>query len=260
MRVLRRIVIVGLVAAATVTGVLVGTAVINRAPAARAPMRVVLFGDSLSVQALPYFRAPLEATGKVTVAAHVYGGTAPCDWVDEARQVAATGRPDVVVLQFSGNALTPCMRGVVDDTAAYWARYRADTEALAALFVGAGADVYLVGGPVSYGQARSGDRSAEILAALYASLAAAQPGGVRYVGAGAAVEGPGGVFTWTLPCLASEPCTGPMVGGVPSNIVRSPDGAHFCPIAVTGSCPVYSSGAFRYASAMASPIERRYHL
>ena len=84
--------------------------------------------------------------------------------------------------------------------------------------------------------------------------------------AGAAVEGPGGTFAWTLPCMATEPCTGPVVGGVPSNTVRSPDGADFCPIPVVGppaqagSCPVYSSGAFRYASAMASPVERRYHL
>ena len=157
------------------------------------------------------------------------------------------------------------MRGVVPATAAYWAMYRADTEALAVVLLGAGADVYLVGSPVSYEQSRSGDHSTELLGRLYASLGAGHPGRVSYVDAGAAVEGPGATFTWTLPCMATEPCTGPLVGGVPSNTVRSPDGAHSCrsvvdPPPQAGSCPVYSSGAFRYASAMASPVERRYHV
>ena len=85
----------------------------------------------------------------------------------------------------------------------------------------------------------------------YAQIAAADPEHVTYVDAGAAVEGPGGTFARTLPCLIGEPCTGPVVGGVPSNVVRSPDGVHFCPVTVVRvSCPVYSSGAFRFADAM----------
>ena len=67
----------------------------------------------------------------------------------------------------------------------------------------------------------------------------------------AAVEGPGGVYTPTLPCFIGEPCTGPVVRGVLSNVVRSADGVHFCPVAeVDERCPVYSSGAFRFADAM----------
>jgi hypothetical protein len=44
------------------------------------------------------------------------------------------------------------------------------------------------------------------------------------------------------------------------NIVRAPDGAHFCPTApaavrgVTNKCQVYSSGAYRYGVALASFI------
>jgi len=41
---------------------------------------------------------------------------------------------------------------------------------------------------------------------------------------------------------------------VQTNVVRSPDGVHFCPEETgttwTGVCPVYSSGAFRFAEAM----------
>jgi hypothetical protein len=66
----------------------------------------------------------------------------------------------------------------------------------------------------------------------------------------------------TLPCLAVEPCIGPVIDGVPSNDVRAPDGAHFCPVesgdqnGVINGCPIYSSGAFRYANAMVEPLAR----
>jgi hypothetical protein len=48
--------------------------------------------------------------------------------------------------------------------------------------------------------------------------------------------------------------------------VRSPDGTHFCPTSsggangLVGRCAAYSSGAFRYASAMAAPIRADFHL
>ncbi len=64
-----------------------------------------------------------------------------------------------------------------------------------------------------------------------------------------------GSFTWTLPCLPDEPCTGPSG----TNVVRAPDGVHFCPNGVSTQvdyfteCSVYSSGAFRFATAMLSP-------
>jgi hypothetical protein len=58
----------------------------------------------------------------------------------------------------------------------------------------------------------------------------------------------------------SRTCTGPEVDGEPSNIVRSPDGTHFCPVKAAneegeiGGCPTYSSGAFRYAFAMVGAL------
>ncbi len=64
-----------------------------------------------------------------------------------------------------------------------------------------------------------------------------------------------GAFSWTLPCLPTEPCTGP----TGTDVVRAPDGVHFCP---TGEdtfrgyfavCNVYASGAFRFAAAMLGP-------
>ena len=70
-----------------------------------------------------------------------------------------------------------------------------------------------------------------------------------------------GRWTETLPCLPTEPCTGGRdASGTPVNVVRAPDGAHFCPGApaavrgVTAACPVWSSGAWRFGNAMAAPV------
>lgn len=85
---------------------------------------------------------------------------------------------------------------------------------------------------------------------------------MTYVDAGAAVLDHG---RWTdaLPCLPDEPCSG-IAGAVatdgPVNVVRAPDGNHFCPVAhdavdgVVATCPVWSSGAYRYGTAMAEPV------
>ncbi|HVM67739.1 MAG TPA: hypothetical protein VMU14_22890 [Acidimicrobiales bacterium] len=71
----------------------------------------------------------------------------------------------------------------------------------------------------------------------------------------------GGRWTETLPCLPGEPCTGGRdANGTPVNVVRAPDGAHFCPGApaavrgVTAGCPVWSSGSWRFGNAMAAPV------
>jgi hypothetical protein len=92
----------------------------------------------------------------------------------------------------------------------------------------------------------------------YAQVAASYPVYVSYVDAGAAVEGPGHTYTRTLPCSKGQPCTGPIVDHVRTNIVRAPDGVHFCPVStgspLPGGCPVYSSGAYRFARAMVEAL------
>ena len=114
------------------------------------------------------------------------------------------------------------------------------------------AEVYLVGLP--YDESPGLNVNVAALNQLYASLAAADTG-VDYVDAGQAVMAYG-TFTWTLPCLPGEPCTGPSG----TDVVRAPDGVHFCPTATVtvvdyfAECSVYSSGAFRFAAAMLSPV------
>jgi len=220
------------------------------------PPRVALFGDSLAWEAQPYYTDLVHATGETALTYDSHGGTAICDWLQRMREVEAQHHPVAVQLLFSGNALTPCMSGAAPPSQAYYDKYRADTEAAIAIFVPGGAHVFLVGAPINRHSEPGWDR----LNQQYASIAAADPAHVTYVDAGPAVEGPGHTYVQTLPCLAVEPCTGPVVDTVPSNTVRSPDGAHFCPVqsgdaaGVIGGCPVYSSGAYRYADAMVGAL------
>jgi len=215
------------------------------------PARVAVYGDSLSQQAQPYFKRLMAAedTSNTTYYSS-HGGTALCDWLGRMRTMAKTTHFEAVMLEFSGNALTRCMAKVRYYTPAYYAKYRADTMAAIGIWVPTGAHVFLVGAPVTRKQQESVP-DWDALNRQYAQIAAADPLHVTFVDAGLAVEGPGGTYTRTLPCYIGEPCTGPVVDGVRSNIVRSADGVHFCPVAeVRESCRAYAAGAFRFAAAM----------
>lgn len=223
------------------------------------PPKVALFGDSLAWEAEAYYTGMVKVTGATALAYNSHGGTAICDWLAKMQEVATKHQPTAAQLEFSGNALTQCMKGYVYGTEQYYEKYRADTEAAIAIFVAVGTHVYLVGAPINRGYEAS-NPTWDRLNHQYAAIAAADPAHVTYIDAGVVVEGPDHTFTETLPCLAVEPCAGPVVDGVPSNTVRAPDGTHFCPVlegddnGVIGRCPVYSSGAFRYAYAMFVPL------
>ncbi len=234
-------------------------------PAVTAPIAkplVILYGDSLAWEAEDSFVEAFAGLSGVEVLTRTYGGTAICDWLDEMHDDAARLAPGAVVLEFSGNNLTPCMqdvagRGLTGD--AYWARYRADTEAAIEIFGPTNTRVFLAGAPMSRVQATTGDFHGGLVNAMYAEIAD-QHDRTVYVDAGAAVLDHGR-WTPTLPCLPTEPCTGGtdlLDRGL--NEVRAPDGGHFCPAAeeakrgVVAACPVWSSGAYRYANAMAAPV------
>jgi hypothetical protein len=178
------------------------------------------------------------------------------------RRDAAGLRPEAVVVEFSGNALTPCMRapdGRELSGAAYFHKYAADAATVLHLFAPGHTRVFFAGAPISRSAARSHDPTTPILHAIYAALARSTSFG-RYIDAGASVL-LRGHWTETLPCLTTEPCTGGLdAEGKPVNVVRAPDGAHFCPGAqaavhgVTTDCAVWSSGAWRFGNAMAAPV------
>jgi hypothetical protein len=221
------------------------------------PPEVALFGDSLAWEAQTYFSALIRAK-RDTALTYTRSGTALCDWLSTMRSVETRFHPKAVELEFSGDALTPCMRAYQPPSSAYFEKYRADTLTAIAIFQRGGAHIFLIGAPIN--RSDTSVENWDRLNSQYDAIAAADPAHINFVYAGAAVAGPGHTFTPTLPCLPDEPCTSPVVGGVPSNTVRAPDGGHFCPVekdpelGIIGPCPVYSSGAYRYASAMVAGL------
>ena len=226
------------------------------APGRDRPARVVLYGDSLAYQAAPFFRALITAHGKADLQIKATPGTAICDLLADMSRTVRRFRPDDVVVEFSGNSLTPCMRdratgqGIVGD--ALVARYRSDAEKAIGALTRYDALMYLIGPPADRSSSLS--QTAADIKAVYQALPSSFDH-VRFVDAGQSVLDHGH-YTDALPCLPNEPCTGPVIHGVRANRVRAPDGVHFCPVAVSGRapCPVWSSGAFRFGAAMAAPI------
>ena len=206
--------------------------------------RVVLLGDSLAQEVSPFIRYLVP--GKPLVP-KFWGGTAPCDWVGV--DLTAT-RSSVVVITFTGNSLTPCMRDA-DGTQlrgdALIDRYRSDITTLVATSRRAGARVVLVGQPYR-AASFDADREVDGINEIYRSLAASNLY-VSFVDAGAAVEDGNGAFAERLPCLPFDPdCA---EDG--TTVVRG-DGVHFCPIVGENPCSVWSSGAFRFGAAIAAAV------
>jgi hypothetical protein len=223
---------------------------------------VVLYGDSLAWEARHAFTNALGGYPDVRVVVRTLGGTAICDWFDAMTADAATLAPGMVVIEFGGNSFTPCMHdegGRPLSGAAVVDRYARDVGRAIALFAPIGTQVVLAGAPVSFDEAGGVGPDGGGMNLLYRQTARESPA-VRYADAGASVLADGR-WTITLPCLPGEPCTGGVdATGTGLNVVRAPDGQHFCPASadavrgVTGDCPVWASGAFRYGTALAQPV------
>jgi len=206
---------------------------------------VVLVGDSLAEQAAPYLEPLLQPRALVP---QFLAGSAPCDWLGKDLGITANS---VVVISFTGNARSPCM---ADGRGGYLAgqaiidKYRTDITELIDESNAAGARTLLVGQPVR-APGVAGNDIVDGLNNLYGDLAS--HGLADFVDAGAAVENPDGTFAKTLPCLSDDAQCDPSG----SNVVRNNDGLHFCPGSPPpGPCPTYSSGAYRFAKAIAAAI------
>jgi hypothetical protein len=224
------------------------------------PARVVLYGDSLSAESRAAFQFAIQSTGRADVTTKTYGGTAICDWFPDMKSTIPKLHPDAVVLEFSGNSITPCMRDHVNGQLlsgkAWMAKYQQDLSTAIRLIKPSGARIYVVAAPVIRVP------HSDSLAPMYESIVKRTPGAV-FVDAGQAVLDHGH-YTDTLPCLPFEGAGQGCLGG--RIVVRAPDGAHFCPggaaafMGVTNPCKVWSSGAWRFGTAMAAPVIRDFSL
>ncbi|MBX6387931.1 MAG: hypothetical protein IRZ08_02830 [Frankia sp.] len=206
--------------------------------------RVLVWGDSLMVEAQDAFREAAAKEGAHAVELRIWSGTAPCNFLGEVPQVIEDFQPTVAVIAFSGN--TPdCVAGRDKLTA-----YREDVTAMARQLSAAGVRVVLVEAPTSRVDADAiDDAGLTPLGRLWYQIAA-EVDNTSVLRAGLAVTD-GGRFTESLPCQPDEPC-GPD-GRV---VVRSPDGVHFCPEREQPgqACEVYSAGARRYGEAIAHGV------
>jgi hypothetical protein len=215
--------------------------------------RIVLYGDSLGWEARSPFVMSLSSGGRADVTTKTYGGTAICDWFPDMTKNLRHLRPDAVVIEFSGNSITRCMQdraGKGLSGTAWSAKYHGDLQRAVNLIRATGARIYVVGTPTTR------TPRAASLAPVFKAVVSHTPT-AQYVDAGAAVLDQGR-YTDTLPCLPFEGAAQGCFGGRVA--VRAPDGGHFCPgaqaavLGVTESCGVWSSGAWRFGTAMAAPV------
>jgi hypothetical protein len=209
---------------------------------------VSLFGDSLSVQARAMLRSQGRAHGlKINVAA--YFGLAPCDLAKGVRHDVLSS-PGAIVLEFSGNNLTPCMKrnGTSLTGAAYYAAYHDDVDALVVAAVAHDIPVLIVGAPSFPDNENVPDR-VELNTVLRA-VADAHPG-ARFVATAPDVSPDG--FARTLPCLEEETAA---LGCEDGRItVRGGNGIHFDDPR-TVPCPnghrvcIYTAGGHRFVNAI----------
>ncbi|MEE9416196.1 MAG: hypothetical protein V3V01_13000 [Acidimicrobiales bacterium] len=248
----------------TVAITLVETEIREATPDTPAGFTVAYYGDSLAASAEEAVRTFLTQGGRLNFVPGTFPGSALCDWWPQIARDRAAHEMWAVVLFFTNNTFSPCMKNAdgseltAEETVV---KFRSDLELAIELFKSEGATIYLPTIPESRGELVLGIQPSADLNALFGELAGADEA-VFLVDAAKAVLSPEGRFTETLPCLANEPCTGGIdENGVAVNLVREPDGVHFCsggygegvPIEV-GTCPTWSSGAFRYAGALTSPI------
>ncbi|MFE0098813.1 SGNH/GDSL hydrolase family protein [Streptomyces sp. NPDC059009] len=240
---------------------------------------VLYLGDSLAMENQKVLGGLLKSRLDARYTSAPYSGTTLCDYLtgtgakslvpdgDKAATLVRKLHPDVVVLQFWGNAwgYTPCMDGITydKDKATYLARYAADAKKLSTQITEAGAGagrpkvMWVLQGP----DAMTPDRVRQVND-IYRGQAASS--GDVLADAGQAVSPASGRYTWTetLPCTAYERahptyCTKPSQNR--TQLHRGDDLLHFCLAPTTPKsrpCPARSPGVLRMAQAITGAVAK----
>ena len=209
------------------------------------PLRVEVWGDSFTSQADPYINFHIGLTRKAKPRVHAYGATALCDWFTDMRNETnpanrAGFHPQAVIVQFFGDAFTRCMHdqnGVAYSGQALVNKYSADSRYVIEIFARWHIPVYFISTPLSIFQSTV-YTGLSPLGQMFSQLPKRFPAGnlVRYIDGATPLE-LNGKFTYTLPCLLWETCSGRWADGTRTVVVREADGVHFCPELARGQCP-----------------------
>lgn len=222
-----------------------GTAAVAVAGCTPTGPRVVIFGDSLTIEAKGAGQASTVLAGYRVDWSGTKYMTAPCNGLAAAKKL--TYVPDVVVINYAGNRGSfqdNCMGG--ETGAALAARYRKDVQALIDRFRNGRTKVVVAGAPARQRELVDGNLVFDGLAAL-----ATDPhNAVAFFDAGRYLTPDRTQPTRAATCLASE--TGARCGTSQDprkNYIRDVDREHLCPLGgeIDGSCAVYSSGSYRLA-------------
>jgi hypothetical protein len=217
------------------------------------PTRVSLFGDSLSYQSRIGFETRMErrAPGDLSISARP--GAALCDDRSAIFEDLLRRRPEVLVLEYSGNSFTPCMDDasgapLVIGSAGWRDRYLDDLRAVMSVASVTDTKVLWATAPPVHHLAAPENYPRGL--ASVARKYAATHHRLRVVDTGDALESTGHSYTPTLPCRADERtfCVDGRIG------VRAADGLHFdCVGRVDGlgGCIGYTAGGRRFGEAMA---------
>jgi lysophospholipase L1-like esterase len=204
----------------------------------RPDLDIAVVGDSFVEQSATQFQAHVGERGQQAEVV-AFGGTAVCDrseiLVDLARR-----EPDVLILSFAGNDITPCMqRGDTPTPEGTATEYAEDYERVIAEFLATspGTRVYMVPPPPI--RDAEYEANAAAMRAMYERFAADHPD-VTLIDVGAALS-PDGGFHQSLPCEDWEAAACQADGTVR---LREDDGIHLTP-----------EGGERYARALAEAID-----
>ena len=170
-----------------------GLAACNIPPPSQPP-KVILYGDSLSVESGQYFKERLEAGGIAQGVVRAGTNTAICDWFDEMEADVQNIRPTAVLIQFTGNPAPACVGGQDALT-----KYREDAERTVGIFNSQGVHTYFVSPPKQVPVGSSAPENPDPWREMYFQLAL--DNNTRFADAGHSLYNFGaGAYTFKLPC------------------------------------------------------------
>jgi hypothetical protein len=219
---------------------------------------VLVYGDSLSVEAAPTIRHEFASRSGWAVEVHAWPGISLCTQLSTFAKDIARTHPTVVVIETYGSTRGACMAGAdgappILGSETYFRKTGDSIERAFRMAVHAGAHVVFIVAPPS-----ATTRLAAVQDRL-AAIARDKASHLEGVTISARARDALGATVWRarMPCLPHETAAMGCTNG--SIAVRAPDKLHFCPVGYPDAeswfhpgCSVYSSGAFRFGRAIVS--------